>query len=176
MHMNVDTTGIKSLIDGQLALGLKAIEATERLSALQVKAAKAMIEQSAKQQTALLTLKKPQDLAPLANEAVQPFAQISLSFLTEVTALALDSSRNIALTSEAKVQEGYRAVGAWLDQAAKAAPTGTEHMFNLARETLTTSEKAWSHLMQQASAVNDQVELYVVPATTTAKAKGRRAA
>jgi len=58
MHMNVDTTGIKSLIDGQLALGLKAIEATERLSALQVKAAKAMIDQSAKQQAALLTLKK----------------------------------------------------------------------------------------------------------------------
>ena len=176
MPMNFDTTRVQSLIDGQLALGLKAIEATERLSTLQVKATKGFIEQSLKQQGALLTIKKPQDFVPLVIEAAQPFAQISLSLLTEVAAIAVDSGRSLALTSEAKVQEGYRAVGVWLDEAAKTAPAGTEPLFKVARETLSTNEKAWSHLMQHASAVNDQVELYVVPAASTTKPNGRRAA
>ncbi|NBP40658.1 MAG: phasin family protein, partial [Betaproteobacteria bacterium] len=97
-----DTQGLQSVLDGQLALGLKAVEAIEQLGALQVKTTKALIEQTTEQQAALLGTKSPQELSALASGASQPLAEISLSYLTEATALAMDTSRAVALTVSEK--------------------------------------------------------------------------
>lgn len=176
MKTTFDTQGLQSVLDGQLALGLKAVEAIEQLGALQVKTTKALIEQTTEQHAALLGTKSPQELSALASGASQPLAKISLSYLTEATALAMDTSRAVALTTEAKVQESYRAATSWLDEAAKSAPPGSEAFFKAAREMITVSEKAWSQFLQQAHVASEQVELYVVQPTETQKAKGRRKA
>ena len=174
MKTTFDTQGLQSVLDGQLALGFKAVEAIEQLGALQVKTTKALMEQTANQQAALLGTKSPQELAALASGASEPLAKISLSYLTEATALAMDTSRAVALTTEAKVQEGYRAATSWLDEAAKSAPPGSEAFFKAAREMITVSEKAWSQFLQQAHVASEQVELYVVEPTMATKAKPKR--
>ncbi|NBS40874.1 MAG: hypothetical protein EBS73_16820, partial [Betaproteobacteria bacterium] len=63
MKTTFDTQGLQSVLDGQLALGLKAVEAIEQLGALQVKTTKALIEQTTEQQAALLGTKSPQELS-----------------------------------------------------------------------------------------------------------------
>jgi len=63
MKTTFDTQGLQSVLDGQLALGLKAVEAIEQLGALQVKTTKALIEQTTEQQAALLGTKSPQEPA-----------------------------------------------------------------------------------------------------------------
>ncbi|NBT72375.1 MAG: hypothetical protein EBT36_13615, partial [Betaproteobacteria bacterium] len=69
MKTTFDTQGLQSVLDGQLALGLKAVEAIEQLGALQVKTTKALIEQTTEQQAALLGTKSPQELSALASGA-----------------------------------------------------------------------------------------------------------
>ena len=54
MKQQIDTKGLQSIVDGQLALGLKAVEAAEQLGALQLNVTKALLEQSVKQHQALL--------------------------------------------------------------------------------------------------------------------------
>lgn len=61
MKQPIDTKGLQSIVDGQLALGLKAVEAVEQLGALQLNTTKALLEQSVKQHQALLGVKTPQD-------------------------------------------------------------------------------------------------------------------
>ena len=78
MKTTFDTQGLQSVLDGQLALGFKAVEAIEQLGALQVKTTKALMEQAANQQAALLGTKSPQELAALASGASEPLAKISL--------------------------------------------------------------------------------------------------
>jgi hypothetical protein len=174
MKQQIDTKGLQSIVDGQLALGLKAVEAAEQLGALQLNTTKALLEQSVKQHQALLGVKTPQELGAIANDASKPLAQITQNYLTEATALALDSSRAVALTTEAQVQEGYRAVSAWLDEAAKTAPAGSESFFKAAREMIAVSEKAWGQFMRQTASMNEQAERYVVSPTNAPKSKTKR--
>ena len=65
MKQPIDTKGLQSIVDGQLALGLKAVEAVEQLGALQLNTTKALLEQSVKQHQALLGVKTPQDLGAI---------------------------------------------------------------------------------------------------------------
>jgi phasin family protein len=174
MKQPIDTKGLQSIVDGQLALGLKAVEAVEQLGALQLNTTKALLEQSVKQHQALLGVKTPQDLGAIANDASKPLAQITQNYLTEATALARDTSRAVALTTEAQVQEGYRAVSTWLDEAAKAAPAGSESFFKAAREMIAVSEKAWGQFIRQTESMNEQAELYVVSPANAPKGKSKR--
>ncbi len=174
MKKHMDTKGLQSIADGQLALGLKAVEAAEQLGALQLNTTKALLEQSVKQHQALLGVKTPQEFGAIANDASKPLAQITQNYLTEATALALDSSRAAALTTEAQVQEGYRAVSTWLDEAAKTAPAGSESFFKAAREMIAVSEKAWGQFIRQTESMSEQAELYVVSPTTSPKSKPKR--
>jgi len=174
MKKHMDTKGLQSIADGQLALGLKAVEAAEQLGALQLNTTKALLEQSVKQHQALLGVKTPQELGAIANDASKPLAQITQNYLTEAATLALDTSKAAALTTEAQVQEGYRAVSTWLDEAAKTAPAGSESFFKAAREMIAVSEKAWGQFIRQTESMSEQAELYVVSPTTSPRSKAKR--
>ena len=82
MKKQIDTKGLQSIVDGQLALGLKAVEAAEQLGALQLNTTKALLEQSVKQHQALLSVKMPQEFGAIANDASKPLAQITQTIVT----------------------------------------------------------------------------------------------
>ena len=62
----------------------------------------------------------------------------------------------------------------WLDEAAKAAPAGSESFFKAAREMIAVSEKAWGQFIRQTESMNEQAELYVVSPTASPKSKTKR--
>jgi len=165
------------MLDLVQTIGLKTIEGTEKLIALQLQASRSLLEDMANQAQALADLKDPQKLATHLTSMKNPASDKISAFARQAYAISTETRDAITETFKKHIHEGQDVAQTWIETAAKTAPAGTEPMFAAARNALSLVRSSLDHAakvgQQAVESTDSQVE-----ATTTAKrvARTRKAA
>jgi len=165
------------MLDLMQTIGLKTIEGTEKLIALQLQASRSLLEEMASQARAFADLKDPRELVTQLTSIKNPASEKISAYARQAYEISTQTREAITETIHKHIHEGQDVAQTWVETAAKTAPAGTEPMFAAARNALSLVRSSLDHAakvgQQAAESTDSQVE-----ATPTAKpvARTRKAA
>jgi phasin family protein len=176
------TNAAKASFESQLAamteLTNKAFASVAQLVELNVKAAKASLEQSSTAAQKLLAAKDPQEFLALASKQSQPNAENMLAYTRNLANIAAVTQAEFAKASEAQIAEATRKVTALVDEAAKNAPAGTENAVAMLKSAISNANASYEQMIkttkQAAGTIEENMNKAVKQFSQTAeKATGR---
>ncbi len=163
-------------IDTMLSLAKAALGHTDRLTALSLNTARNAMEQGVASTQALLSAKDAQELAGLQSTLAQPMVDQLVSYASGVCEIALEAQSEIAVLFEAKLAEVNEVVVGALDEAAKAAPAGSETAFAAARSAVAAANSMYEGVSQAARQAAEIAEANAAAAAKAKPARGKKVA
>lgn len=177
------TSANKAGIEAALTLAHTVFASAERLAALNLNAARAVIEDSVANTKALLSAKDPQEAISLQAGLAQPILEKAVSYSRSVYEIASQTQDEITKVVEAQVTEANKAVTSALDKAAKAAPAGSDVAVAAVKSAIAAANTAYDSMSKAAKQVAEIAEANVsaatkatVSAVSTAAPKAKKAA
>ena len=146
----------KANIETLIALANSNVARVERLSALNINTARAALEDGVAATKTLLAVKNPQDIAGLQASLAQPMMDKAVAYARSVYEIAAEAQQEVAKLFEAQVAELNKNVNSALEQAAKAAPAGSEPVFAAIESSMEAANSLYdnaSKAVKQASEV-----------------------
>lgn len=167
----------KATIESLLGVSAAAMASAERLAALNLNTARAMIEDSMAHLKALTEAKDPQAFVTLQTSLVQPVAEKLAAYYRSVYEIASQSQEEITKLLESQFAGLNSTMNAALDEAAKSAPAGSDVAISAAKSALAAANSAYDSVSKVARQVVDIAEANINAATSAAiKAVGSAAA
>jgi phasin family protein len=147
----------QQIFDRQVS-ALNAIAATqatlfagfEKLVDLNMKVAKATLEEVTHVSQQAAGVKDPQDAAAFASTLVQPGAEKAMAYSKHVYDIVSGVQGELAKLAEAQIAEGQQQVAEAVEQFSKNAPTGSESTVALLKSSLATANGAYESLSKAA--------------------------
>jgi phasin family protein len=143
----------KSQLDAMFAMSHTMFDATEKLCALNLAAAKALAEESAEKSQALLAMKDPQELFAVGSGLAQPSLDKVVSYNRNFYAIVAEAAAGFSKIFETQIGQNNKQVAEIIEFAAKGAPTGAEpvvSMFKSAMAAANTAYDTFSKATKQA--------------------------
>lgn len=161
-------------------LAATGLDATEKLVALNLDTAKAMLaEASAKAQTAL-TAKDVQSLFALQADMFQPSADKAGAYGRKLYDIVTGVQAEVSKVSEAGAADAQKKFAALIEAAAKNAPAGSESAVSMAKAAMSAANDAFDSLQKAAKQASSAAEAnFTTLSAVVSKpvaGKGRRAA
>ena len=163
------------------ALANQAVTGVERLTDLNLKALKSTMADSAAQTEALFGIKDVQGIIALQNSDLKAAAEKASAYGRELYEIASGFGGEVAKVTEARAAEAQKQFTAFVDNAVKNAPKGTEQAVAALQSAVATAgtafesvQKAVKQASEQAAASIDTMAnsaLNVTPTVTDVKAK-----
>jgi phasin family protein len=154
------------------------LDGAERLTEVQLAAAKAAVADAAKNAKALAGLKDAQGAFALQSDLVTPSVEKVVSFSRSVYEIAAQTQAELAQVVEARVNDFNKTVIATLETVAKSAPTGVgaDAAVAAVKSAVAAASSAYDTMSKAAKQVADMTEANVTAITsksiaTTKKAK-----
>ena len=166
----VNKAGVETLV----TLANAAFAGAERLAALNLNAARTLLEDSAANTRALLAVKDVQDLVSLQNTLAQPGLEKATDYSRSVYQIATETREALSEVVEGQVSELNKNASLALDRAVKTAPAGSDLAVNAMRSALSAANSAYDSMSKAARQATEMAQATLAVATA-AKPGGKAA-
>jgi len=148
----------KSHVDALNTLGHSLFGATEKLVALNLAAAKAMMQDASEMSRTLLGARDAQELAALSSTLNQTTLEKLVGYSRNVYAIASGASAEFTKVLETQINDGNRKVTEILEIATKNAPAGSEPLVSMFKGAVAASNTAFDTATKTAKQAADWAE------------------
>jgi phasin family protein len=145
-------------VEALFKIASTAFASTESLVALNIGAARTLLEETAGYARSLLGAKDPLDLIRLHGSLPQPSLEKASSYLHDAYGIASRTQREVAGVAEDRLSELNSSLTTAFDQAAKSAPAGTDVAVAAVRSALAAANSAYSSVSKAARQVTELAE------------------
>jgi phasin family protein len=167
----------KANVETLLTIANTAFASAERLAALNLNTARAVLEDSVANAKALLAVKDVQQLVAMQTTLAQPAVEKAVAYSRSVYEIATQTQEELAKVVEGQFSEINKNVSVALDKAAKNAPAGSDVAVAAVKSAIAAANSAYDSMTKAAKQVAEIAEANVAAATTaTVKAVGTGAA
>lgn len=172
----------KAAVENFLNLANTAFASTERLSALNLNAGRAFLEDNIANAKTLFSIKDPQQLIALQSTLAQPAVEKLVSYSRSVYEIATQTQEEISKIIEAQLSEIKENVATVIEKSTKNAPAGSEAAVNAFKSAFAGANSFYDNISKATKQVVEIAEANLASATNaTAKvtgiaAKARKAA
>jgi len=164
-------------IETLTALASKALTQAERLTALNLSTARAVLEDSVAATQTVLAVKNAQDLVALQTALVQPILDKSVAYGRSVYEITSEGQQEFAKLFETQVAELNKTFTDALDKATKSAPAGSEPVFAAFKSALAAVSNVFDGVNKATKQATEFAEANIAVATkATVKAATKRPA
>lgn len=166
----------KASVETMLTLANTAFASAERLAALNLNTARAVLEESVANTKSLLGAKDLQELITLQSALAQPLVEKAVAYSRSVYEIATQTQEELTKVAEGQMFEVNKGIAAALDQAAKSAPGGSDVAVAAVKSAIAAANSAYDSMNKAAKQVAEMAEANVAAATNaTVKAVGAAA-
>lgn len=155
----------KASVETLVNMANTAFGGMERLAALNLNAARTLMEDSAASTRALLDVKDVQSLVSLQTMMAQPGLQKATVYSRSVCRIAADTQEALSDVVEGQVSELKQSASQVLDEAAKTVPPGSDLGVNAMRSVLVAANSAYDSMSKAAKQVTEMAEATLAAAT-----------
>lgn len=166
------TAGIEILA----SLASATFAGMERLAALNLNAARTLMEQGADTSRALLIAGDAQALLSLQGKLAKTDAEKAADYSRRVYEIANQTREALSKVVESQVSELNTNLDMKLDQAVKTAPEGSDLALNALRSALAAANSAYDSMNKAARQAGELAEANLAVATKFALMQGKKAA
>lgn len=167
----------KANLEQLVAIANSTVARAERLAALNLNTARAMLEDGVATTKTLMSAKDAQELAGLQAKVAQPMVDKAVAYARSVYEIAAEGQQEFAKLFEGQIAEMNKTFNAALEQAAKAAPAGSEGVFAAIKSSVETANSLYDNAAKAAKQAAEAAEANIASLTTTVKAaSGKKAA
>jgi phasin family protein len=167
----------KANVETLLTIANTAFASAERLAALNLNTARAILEDSVANAKALLGVKDVQQLVAMQATLAQPAVEKAVAYSRSVYEIATQTQEELSKVVEGQFSEINKNVATALDKAAKNAPAGSDVAVAAVKSAIAAANSAYDSMTKAAKQVAEIAEANVAAATTaTVKAVGNGAA
>lgn len=167
----------KVTVDALLTIANTALASAERVAALNLHTARALIEDSVSSTKTLLGAKDVQELVSLQAALAQPNVEKAVAYSRSVYEISAQTQEEVSKVFEAQLTEFNKAIGGVLDKVSKNAPAGSDVAVAAVKSAIAAANSAFDSVNKAAKQVAEIAEANVAAATNaTVKAVGATAA
>ena len=172
----------KASYDNALKLASLSLDKVERLTKLNLQAAKAALEQGVNNANAVAGVKDVQEFFTLRAKLAEAGVQSALGYSRGVYEIASEAQADISALSEEAWAAYTKGVAAWVEKATKNAPAGSDVAVTALKSTVAATTAAFDQISKATKQVVSFADASVRAAAANAgsapkaAAKGRRAA
>ena len=173
----------KANVETLLSIANTAFASAERLAALNLNTARAMLEDSVANAKALLAVKDVQQFVSMQSTLAQPAIEKAVAYSRSAYEIATQTQEELTKVVESQFSEINRNVASALDQAAKNAPAGSDVAIAAVKSAIAAANSAYDSMSKAAKQVAEISQANVAAATNaavkaagTAAPKGKKAA
>lgn len=154
----------KSAADAAHAFGRIAFDGAERLLALQLSAARTLLEERRGAAQALLDARQPQEIAALGRDALRPEGERLVGYARAVYDILARTQEEWLQQVERQQAGWHQSVGQWLDAYARTAPGGADVAVAALRTAVNAANSTFDSVHKAARQVANIAEAGVVAA------------
>jgi phasin family protein len=167
----------KASIETVLTIANTAFASAERLAALNLNTARALLEDSVANAKALMSVKDVQEFIGLQSSLAQPTVEKAVAYSRSVYEIATQTSEELSKVFEGQFADLNKNVASALDKAAKSAPAGSDVAVAAVKQAIAAANSAYDSMTKAAKQVAEIAEANVAAATSaTVKAVSTPAA
>ena len=167
----------KANVETLLTLANTAFASAERIAALNLNTARAVLEDTVASAKALMAAKDVQELLALQSSLAQPNVEKAVAYSRSVYEISAQTQEELSKMVEAQFGDFQKTVAGLLDQAAKSAPAGSDVAVAAVKSAIAAANSAFDNMNKAAKQVAEIAEANVAAATNaTVKAVGATAA
>lgn len=148
----------KQNIDALMKLSHKAFEGIEKMVDLQLKAARATLQETAEKFQALMSVKDAQEAMNMNKNMAQPSAEKALAYSRTIYDIASQTSSEVQRLIDAQIADANKKLVDALDDFAKSAPAGSESIVAMMKSSLTAANSAYETANKAARQVVEMAE------------------
>lgn len=146
------------------ALAAKSIEGIQKLADLNMKTAKASMEQSAEQVKVLMGAKDVKGMTETMTSLSQPNTDHVTAYVKDVYAITSETNQEVVSMVEGQVDESNKQLFAAIDAMSKNAPAGSETAISFMKQSLTAARTAYEQANKAGKQAAEMVEKTMTPA------------
>lgn len=166
----------KANVEIMLTIANTAFASAERLAALNLNAARMLLEDSVNNAKSLLAVKDPQDLMNVQAAVAQPAFEKAVAYSRSIYEIATQTQGELSKIFDSQYVEMNKNVTSALDKAVKGAPAGSDVAVAAVKSAIAAANSAYETMNKAAKQVAEMAEANVAAATSaTVKAVGSAA-
>jgi len=166
----------KANVETLLSVANTAFASAERLAALNLNTARAMLEDSVASAKSLLAVKDVQQLMAMQTTLAQPAVEKAVAYSRSAYEIATQTQEELSRIVESQFAELNKNIASALDKAAKNAPAGSDVAVTAVKSAIAAANSAYDSMNKAAKQVADMAQANVAAATSaTVKAVGSAA-
>ena len=158
----------KAAVDSLLTIVNASLNSAERLAALNLNTARALLADSAANISALLAAKDPQSLIALQKSLAQPALEKVSAYSRSVYEILSQSSNGLKELVEGQAVELKKSFTAVVEQSLKNAPAGSESVVAAMKSGFAAADSAYENMTKAAKQATAAIEANVVSAKEAA--------
>jgi phasin family protein len=159
----------KATVDSLLAVANSALASAERIAALNLNTARSVLEDSVSGAKAVMGAKDPQEAATIQAALTQPAIDKGVSYSRSMYEITTQSQEELAKMVEAQFSGFQQSVAGMIEQAAKAAPAGSESAVAAVQNAIAAANAAFGNMNSMAKQFADAAQANVAAATKFGK-------
>lgn len=165
----------KATVDSLLSVANKALASAERIAALNLNTARAALEDSVASVQSFAGVKSAQDVVAAATSLTQPAIDKATAYARSVYEITAETQGELTKMVEAQLGDFQKTVAGLVDQAAKAAPAGSESAVAAVKSAIAAANSAFGNMSAAAKQFADQAQGNVTSATEAVTAAVKKA-
>jgi phasin family protein len=166
----------KANVETLLTIANTAFASAERIAALNLNTARAMLEDSVNSVKTLMGAKDLQELVSLQASLAQPAVEKAIAYAKSLYEITSQTQEEFSKIFDSQYAEMNKSVAEALDKAAKSAPAGSDVAVAAVKSALAAANSAYETMNKAARQVAEMAEANVAAATSaTVKAVGAAA-
>jgi len=138
-------------LESAQAIALASFAGFEKLTQLNVQAAKASLEEGVQRGVSLLETKDVKALADSITDSAQPSGDKFTAYAKHVYEIASETGSEISKVVEKQLAEGNRQMTAAIEALAKNSPVGSEGVVTLVKSAVTAANATWAQAAARRS-------------------------
>jgi phasin family protein len=159
-------------LEAAQAIAMASFGGVEKLTQLNVQAARASVEESVQRSISLLGTQDPKLMADTIIEAVKPSGEKFTAYAKHVYDIATETRVEISNVVEKQFSEANRQVVASLESMAVNSPLGAESVVNMVKSAISAANTTWSEVSKAGHQVAEATDVSVANATNEVLAAG----
>lgn len=166
----------KAQLDAALRFATVAAESAEKLVDLQLKTARTVFSESAKNVKALAEVKDVAELPAWTSANFQPGIDKATAYARSLYDLALGAQSEISALLEGQIAEFNKQATAAMDAAVKSAPAGSEAMIPALKSVIGTANSVYESIARAGKQLTAMTEANLTAAAQTASPAKKKSA
>ncbi len=156
----------KASLEAFLALQNTVFAGFEKLVDLNLRVAKATLDEATQKAQEVIALEDPQQAIAFATSLAQPSAEKALAYGKNVYDIVSGVQVQVSKLTETKIAEGQKQLAEAIEQASKNAPAGSESAVAFVKSSLATATSAYDSLSKAAKQAAEVTEANIAKAAT----------